>query len=310
MNSVRLLSLLSLLAQSLCSVCILQSYPLWIYSRPTICLVRGGHIAPSQSDFELTKGEDVIIKVNLYPYIDEHSDWVSVYYADHENSSIDAIWNDDTGVTEHGISKFGLRFMVTYTKDKSVEVEIKEISRSMVIYVSTVFLNAKGQIKNGPLYSTFRITLRKAGYKQVTTSPVCYKGKDSSPGFFTIKDAGSIAFVKLQHVSGYIACGERLVSRWACGCCYKENTVLTLITDSQDRPLFPDNVFETRVNHKEILLVDFDHMSNELVLPTSQGVQKVNGGDVWKIWFGEDYVDWAEFNNSGEHCVHVSLFYA
>ena len=144
----------------------------------------------------------------------------------------------------------------------------------------------------------------------MTTSPVCYKGKGSSPGFFTIEDPGSIALVKLQHVSGYISCGEGLRSYWACGCCYKTNTVLTLITDSKDNPLFPDNVFETRVDHKEIPLANFNHMSNELILPTSQGEQKVNAGDVWKIWFGEDYVNWAEFNNSGEHCVHISLFYA
>lgn len=146
----------------------------------------------------------------------------------------------------------------------------------------------------------------------MTTNPVCYRGKGTSPGSFKVPQSAQITEVKLVHVSGHIKCGNSLPgSYWACGCCYKTDTVLTLVTDANNNPLFPSRKFKTQVGHSEISLPGFNHLSPELVLPSPNDgpLVQVSKGDILKIWFGEDFVKYADFNNSGQHCVHVFLKY-
>ena len=145
----------------------------------------------------------------------------------------------------------------------------------------------------------------------MTTNPVCYGARGSSPGSFKVTQSAQITEVKLIHFSGYVKCGVNLPeSYWACACCYKTDTVLTLITDANNNPLFPSRQFNTRIGHNEISLPGFYYKSLELVLPSPIGPPiRVSKGDILKIWFGEDFVKFTDSNNSGQHCVHVFLKY-
>jgi len=141
--------------------------------------------------------------------------------------------------------------------------------------------------------------------------PVCYGARGGVYGIFYANPTRLIKAIKLQHVSGFITCSSRRIpSYWGCGCCYKPDTILTVITDLFNiSPLFPVNKYDTKVGQNEYAIPGYNHISMELVLPAPNGIAQLVRRGWLLIWHGEDLTNYATFDNDGVHCVNVSALY-
>uniref|UniRef100_A0A7M5VC44 Uncharacterized protein n=1 Tax=Clytia hemisphaerica TaxID=252671 RepID=A0A7M5VC44_9CNID len=276
----------------------------------SIPLVSCGTIVPLlKSSQSVSKYSNITLQWKLLPLADEQIDWITVHYQKDNARKIRPIWEDITGTTTFGNSKFNASLMVIVQKN-TIDVTIQNIEESMLIYLTAVFINQKGEIQRGPMYSKYKISVN-VGYVKATSRPICYKATGRSPGIFKIPMSGKIIAIKLEHVSGFLRCSPNLKSYWACNCCYKPSTVLTLVTDFLNNPQFPVKKFETKVGYKEITVPGFHHMSKNLILPAPNLTGPYNGreGESMKVWFSEDFIPWRDANNSGQQCVHVWVNY-
>jgi len=106
----------------------------------------------------------VTLTWSLHPLQGENADWLTVHYSQDDNKPITTIWKDISGVTGFGSQIFNDTLTVTYVKNKKMEVIIEGIQSSMNIYVTAIFIDEKGTIKGGPVYSKFNLTMSKGMY--------------------------------------------------------------------------------------------------------------------------------------------------
>ena len=138
-----------------------------------------------------------------------------------------------------------------------------------------------------------------------TTIPVCYKSRDDQHGSITIKRSGTILAFKLEHISGELKCNDYSSSYWGMHSWAPEKAISTLITDTNKNIVAPKTDY-TPADYQTFTIPGYSHKSPELVMevPGTLGYE-VTEGDVFWIWYGEDFFDGTEPNNSGEHCINV-----
>lgn len=98
------------------------------------------------------------MKWSLIPMANENVDWITVYYQANENQQIKSIWQDIGGITVFGKEKFNDTLSTNVQKNAQVKVTIQNIQESMILYLTAVFINKKGEIQGGPLYSKVKIS--------------------------------------------------------------------------------------------------------------------------------------------------------
>uniref|UniRef100_A0A7M5XD93 Uncharacterized protein n=2 Tax=Clytia hemisphaerica TaxID=252671 RepID=A0A7M5XD93_9CNID len=119
-----------------------------------------GRILPSKDQKETWKGGDCTVKWTLKPSANEKADWITVYHQADENEYIKPIWEDVTGKTTYGRQKFMKNQTLSVNVQKNeIEIVIGNIQESMILYLTAVFLNKDGEMKDGPLQSKVTITI-------------------------------------------------------------------------------------------------------------------------------------------------------
>jgi len=147
-------------------------------------------------------------------------------------------------------------------------------------------------------------------YEQLTDQPICYGANFGSYAAFFTKRAGLIKAIKLQHVSGFLTCSlRRIPSYWGCECCFKPDTILTIIVEPYVRTLFP--VYNTKPEQTKYFIPGYNHLSLEIVLPAPNGTaQSVKRGYQMGVVHSDSIITTDALDNSGTHCVHVFALYA
>ena len=107
----------------------------------------------------VSKYSNVTLQWKLSPLANENTDWMTLYYQKDDTQNIIPIWEDLTGITTFGESKFNNSLVVNAQKNK-VEVTMQNIEESMLIYLTAVFINKKGEIQGGPMYSRCEISVK------------------------------------------------------------------------------------------------------------------------------------------------------
>ncbi|XP_066923942.1 uncharacterized protein [Clytia hemisphaerica] len=117
-----------------------------------------GRLLPTHNQKDAIKDSNFTMKWSLIPMANENVDWITVYYQANENQQIKSIWQDIGGITAFGKEKFNDTLFMNVQKNAQVEVTIQNIQESMILYLTAVFINKKGEIQGGPLYSKVKIS--------------------------------------------------------------------------------------------------------------------------------------------------------
>uniref|UniRef100_A0A7M5V386 Uncharacterized protein n=1 Tax=Clytia hemisphaerica TaxID=252671 RepID=A0A7M5V386_9CNID len=141
----------------------------------------------------------------------------------------------------------------------------------------------------------------------ITTTPICYQGKNSKYAPFKIPYNGDVKYVQLHHLSGGIECGTGSGSYgksfWGCDhASHVSDQIFTVITNNKNEVLFPTVNGRVHYIHMQGTHIN----ANELTLKPQKPVE-VQRGDELRVWHTEDLFKLHERDNSGEHCISVSV---
>lgn len=119
--------------------------------------------------------------------------------------------------------------------------------------------------------------------------------------------------LKLDHVSGYVACTARSIyhySFWGCGSYAPLKKYLNVVvTTSSNRVISPPSQFFTHKDGgKWYELLGYNSHSPAIVLPFFSSYW-VRRGQQFRLWYGEDLVSYYEGDNAGKVCCNVYALY-
>ena len=122
--------------------------------------------------------------------------------------------------------------------------------------------------------------------------------------------------MKLIHRSGSVRCNNVTISSyWGCTWpTYGEN-LTTIIADANKKAILPPaedlKAFKARFDNKKHFysLPGYHHNSTELVFRNLVNPLSVSSNQEMQIWYGQDWMDRGEEDNSGETCVDVYAWY-
>lgn len=141
---------------------------------------------------------------------------------------------------------------------------------------------------------------------------VCFGTKNNQYGSFNVPYGGKIATVKLHHLSGYVTCEGGDITHWSfwgCGSYTSlKNHVNVVITTSSNHEILPLSQFFTHGGGKWSELPGYNSLSPEIVLPFFTSYS-VNSGQEFRVWYGEDLLNWYEADNDGRVCSEVYALY-
>jgi len=151
----------------------------------------------------------------------------------------------------------------------------------------------------------------------INAEPVCFGARDNQYGVFNITKSGPLKTMKLVRKSGSIICNPNdPASYWGCKNQYNygSNDLLTIITNAKREAVLPPagDLKTTRGNNIENHFYNLNgitHKSPELVFRDLPIQLSVSRSQEFQIWFGQDWADWSEENNSGKTCVDVYAWY-
>ena len=141
--------------------------------------------------------------------------------------------------------------------------------------------------------------------------------RDNQYGAFNITKSGRLRTMKLVHKSGAVNCNPNYdTSYWGCkNPAFGSNGLMTIITNANKESVLP-LAGELKANggcdNKKFFysLSGITHTSSELVFSDLSNPLSVSRNQELQIWYGQDWMDCSENNNSGTTCVDVYAWYA
>ena len=156
-------------------------------------------------------------------------------------------------------------------------------------------------------------------WQKINTDPVCFGARDDKYGVFNITKTGRVKTMKLDYKSGSVKCNDDDDdSYWGCPySAYADQELLTIITDSDAKALLPptgdliarEDSKGRFIKGHSYSLEGIGHKSPELVFRNLTSPLPLSRGQNLQIWYGQDYVDYTEDNNSGVTCADVYAWY-
>ena len=153
-------------------------------------------------------------------------------------------------------------------------------------------------------------------WQKINTDPVCFGGRNSNYGAFSITKTGRVKTMKLVHKSGAIRCNTVTPeSYW--GCTYSPaygKKLMTIITNANKEVLLPPiaDLEERNACPKKkhfYSLEGTSHKSPQLVFRDLTSPLSLSRNQQLQIWYGQDWVACGESDNTGATCVDVFAWY-
>ena len=158
-----------------------------------------------------------------------------------------------------------------------------------------------------------------AAWQKINTDPVCFGARDNKYGAFNMTKTGRVKTMKLIHKSGSLRCNRvDNDSYWGCANNNYANKMMTIITKANGEAFLPpaEDLEGRNIKNKTCFnkkhcysLKGFGHKSPELVLPNPPSPLSLSRGQELQIWYGQDWINCSEENNSGSTCVDVYAWY-
>ena len=152
-------------------------------------------------------------------------------------------------------------------------------------------------------------------WQQINNDPVCFGARDDQYGAFNVTKTGIVKAMKLVHRHGSIKCNRNYPPTfWSCRNAnhYGNNTFMTIITNANREALLPsvENLKPGPCNKKHYyVLKGVNQRSPELIMGNLSRPLSLLKDQQLQIWYGQDWVDFSELNNSGASCVDIFAWY-
>ncbi|XP_078344738.1 uncharacterized protein LOC144630275 [Oculina patagonica] len=153
-------------------------------------------------------------------------------------------------------------------------------------------------------------------WQKINIEPVCFGARGNQYGAFNITKSGRLRTMKLIYKSGSIKCNPKYsASYWGCRnlASYGNNGLLTIITNAKKEAVLPPagDLQSGCGNKRHYYSLDgTSHTSPELVFRDLSNPLTVSRKEELQIWYGQDWIDCSDDNNSGKTCVDVYAWYA
>ena len=132
-------------------------------------------------------------------------------------------------------------------------------------------------------------------------SHICYENTGRKPATITFKQDCNLYAIRLQHLSGFISCGEGRESWW--GCLPKQTKVAFILSDPKTENIwFPDgakSVFDASYE-----INGFNSEDDVIVVKKRSNF---TAGDKLQVWDREDWFRFSLGDNAGKHCISVDV---
>ena len=145
---------------------------------------------------------------------------------------------------------------------------------------------------------------------------MCFGARHNVFGKFHLPSSGKLAAIKLVHLYGYVSCESSNPSHWSywgCGHLHAtKNHINVVITNAHNHIILPPNQLLASggiAAGKWYNDVGYSSLSPELVLSVFSHTPPVSSGQEFRVWYGEDLVNWAEGDNDGKVCSDVYALY-
>jgi len=156
----------------------------------------------------------------------------------------------------------------------------------------------------------------EGNWQKINTDPVCFGARDNKYGAFNITKSGLLKTMKLVHKSGSIKCNQDFpASYWGCTTSpyYINDSLMTIITNTKKEAILPPAVdLKSNNANKNDFFYNLNgttHTTPELVFRDLAIELSVARSQEFQIWYGQDWKDLSEDNNSGQSCVDVYAWY-
>ena len=157
-------------------------------------------------------------------------------------------------------------------------------------------------------------------WQKINTNLVCFGAEANSYGAFIIPKTGHVKAMKLVHKWGSIKCNQvDGDSYWGCvnSNFYNSEDIMTIITNvnrdvllppAEDLKSLPSGIHVCGKKHF-YTLEGIEQKSPELVFRNLKSPMPLSQGEELQIWYGQDFADCGEEDNSGVTCVDVYAWY-
>lgn len=158
-------------------------------------------------------------------------------------------------------------------------------------------------------------------WQKINNDPVCFKAKHDKPGVFNMTKTGFVKAIKLVRKSGSIKCNPTdNATYWSCSNVqfYTEDSFMTIITNATKQALLPSeenlkafSKWSHPCNEKKhfFALGGVSQKTSELVLGNLSSPLRLLKAQELQIWYGQDWKDCGENDNSGATCVDIFAWY-
>nr|XP_058964907.1 uncharacterized protein LOC131791577 [Pocillopora verrucosa] len=142
---------------------------------------------------------------------------------------------------------------------------------------------------------------------------ICFGAKDNQYGSFNMTKSGRMKTMKLIYRSGSVRCNDKTISSyWGCTNVVHGENLMTIITDGNKKAILPpagDLKGHSGIKENFYSLPGYHHNSTELVFRNLVNPLSVSSNQEMQIWYGQDWIDSGEEDNSGKTCVDVYAWY-
>ncbi|KAL9951321.1 hypothetical protein ACROYT_G043965 [Oculina patagonica] len=160
---------------------------------------------------------------------------------------------------------------------------------------------------------TFPQTQAVAIWRKANSSPVCFGTRNTQYGRFNAPASGRLAAVKLVHLYGFVSCHTANANNWSfwgCGWGLRDLTNV-VITTSYNYIVLPPSQFMQFAHSagKWAKIPGYNAFSPTIVLSRFSSTYYVTQGRQFRVWYGEDLVNYTESDNGGRVCADVWMLY-
>ena len=145
---------------------------------------------------------------------------------------------------------------------------------------------------------------------------MCFGARHNVFGRFHLPSSGKLAAIKLVHLYGYVSCFATRPEYWSYwGCAHNpltKNQINVVITNAHNHIILPPNqliVTGWLAAGKWYHDVGYSSVSPELVLSVFSDPCPVSSGQEFRVWYGEDLVNFHDQDNGGKVCSDVYALY-
>ena len=141
---------------------------------------------------------------------------------------------------------------------------------------------------------------------------MCFGARNNQFGRFYLPSRGRLAAIKLVHSYGYVSCYTGTSTNWSYwGCAGITTEVNVVITTKSNRAILPPSQFLSSSFPAGMWsrLPGYDSLSSRLVLRFFSHPLKVRRRQQLRLWYGEDLMNWTEWDNGGRSCAYVYALY-